>query len=172
MAFLLNFFVRRNVKLRNVHEVLGQYLQYDESNLEFSFETKTVSITTAEIKAEAFQDLHHAFALRGGFIDHMSINLQGELHVSNVLLVFGPHSTDFSWEDVLLCKSRLIALLTSLTDLRSSLKKKKKKKKKKKNREKKKYLKKTKKTTKKKEEKRKKKVRDEQKSKKKKVKNY
>lgn len=47
---------------------LGDFLQVDEENLEFSPSTGHLCLRNAELKADTFNDIHVPFTLRGGFI--------------------------------------------------------------------------------------------------------
>jgi len=125
---------------------LGDFLQVDEENLEFSPSTGHLCLRNAELKADTFNDIHVPFTLRGGFIEEMSVNVHpsafssggfgGEskkpvsVLIKNVFMVFGPQLSDWSWEHVYICKTRLVDMigkLLDLKDLKSSKRKKNKK---------------------------------------------
>jgi len=91
-----------------------------------------VSLQKAEFKAEVFDQLHLPFTLKGGFVDEMTVNMPiglfsetaAHVVIKNVFLVFGPHTTDWSWEHVHNCKSKLIDLVMKVYDLKPPKKKK------------------------------------------------
>lgn len=110
---------------------LGEFLKVEKENVVFNPVTGLCKLGKAEIKAEAFDQLHFPLALRGGFIDELSIsfpvNMFGggaaKVVINNVFFVFGPHTTDWSWEHVYACKTKLVDVVNKIMELRKSKKK-------------------------------------------------
>lgn len=123
MAFFQSF-------MKKVFEKkMGEFLRVEEGNYQCS--ASSVRLRQAEIKEEVFDELHLPITLRGGFIEEMSVTFPGmfgsgsaQVVIKNVFLVFGPHSTDWSWDHVYQCKSRLIDLVMKIYELKPRKKKK------------------------------------------------
>lgn len=111
---------------------LGEFLKAEE--MAFNPGSGYVGLKKAEFKTEAFDNLHFPFALKGGFIDEMSVSLPvsmfsssaAKVRIKNVFLVFGPHITDWTWDDVHRCKTKLIDLIMKIYELKPPKKAKKK----------------------------------------------
>merc|ERR1719265_1143817 len=112
---------------------LGDFLKVDKDNVQFNAASGQITLKKAEFKADVFDQLHFPVALKGGFIDEMAVNIPmsmfstgaAKVTISNIFFVFGPHVTDWSWDHVFKCKTRLIELVQKVNDLRSPAKKKK-----------------------------------------------
>ncbi|CAE8594318.1 unnamed protein product [Polarella glacialis] len=103
-------------------EKAGYFLSVDTKNVTIDIMHGRFVLKQAAIKASVFDGLHLPFTLRGGFIDEISINFKlglfnvgaaAEVVVKNVFFVVGPHTTDWSWEHVQQCKTKLIDLILS-----------------------------------------------------------
>lgn len=107
---------------------MGEFLKADE--MTFNPGSGYVGLKKAEFKTEAFDQLHFPFALKGGFIDEMSFsvpvsvfsNSPAKVKIKNVFFVFGPHITDWTWEDVHRCKTKLIDLIMKIYELKPAKK--------------------------------------------------
>lgn len=110
---------------------LGEFVKAEK--MTFDPGNGYVGLKKGEIKSEAFDQLHFPFALKGGFIDEMSISLPvsmfsnsaAKVSIKNVFLVFGPHVTDWSREDVYKCKTKLVDLISKIYELKPAKKPKK-----------------------------------------------
>lgn len=83
----------------------------------------------ASIVGQAFDSLHLPVTLLGGFIDELSVHLHLDVFnpggtvslqiiIKNVCLVFGAHTTDWSYSHVKQCKSKLVDLVMKVLDLK------------------------------------------------------
>jgi hypothetical protein len=103
---------------------LGDFLKAETMN--FDMTEGLVGIKKAEFKTEAFDNLHFPFALKGGYIDKMTMSVPmsmfstgaAKVQIKNVFLVFGPHITDWTWDDVHRCKTKLIDLIMKIYELK------------------------------------------------------
>eukprot|EP00746_Dinoflagellata_sp_MGD_P011964 gnl/MRDRNA2_/MRDRNA2_125305_c0_seq1.p1 gnl/MRDRNA2_/MRDRNA2_125305_c0~~gnl/MRDRNA2_/MRDRNA2_125305_c0_seq1.p1 ORF type:complete len:1133 (+),score=269.09 gnl/MRDRNA2_/MRDRNA2_125305_c0_seq1:131-3529(+) len=109
---------------------LGDFLKVNKENVIFNPGQGQVSIKEAEIKSEIFADLHFPVALKGGFIHELSMHLPvsifsdqvAKVVIKDVFFVFGPHTTDWSWEHVHKCKTRLVDFITKGLELKAGKK--------------------------------------------------
>lgn len=117
-------------------QTVGDFLEVDKSNMQFNPALGQIVLRKAEIRAEVFDELHFPVALRGGFIEEISINLNwafaaraaAKVVVKNIFLVLGPHTTDWSWTHVYKCKTKLVELIVKILELKPITKKSKEKK--------------------------------------------
>lgn len=105
---------------------LGNFLQVDSENVHFSPASGQASLRRAEFKAEVFDEIHLPVTLRGGFIEDMSVTLEGsailgtskaKVIVKDVFLLFGPHVSDWSWQHVYECRTKLVNLARKIFEL-------------------------------------------------------
>lgn len=108
---------------------VGEFCKVPEGNCQMS--SSEVKLLNAEIKEDVFDELHLPVTLRGGYIDEISLHFAGmfgtdgaRVVIKDIFLVFGPHSTDFSWDHVYKCKSRLIDLFMKIYEIKPRKKKK------------------------------------------------
>ncbi|CAE7721354.1 unnamed protein product [Symbiodinium sp. CCMP2456] len=115
---------------------VGDFLKVDQGNLRIDPSSGQFQLKKASIDGSAFDGLHLPVALRGGFIDELSVNLHLDVFnpggsvslqilIRNVFFVFGPHTTDWSWAHVMQCKSKLVDLIMKIAELKPSKKAKK-----------------------------------------------
>lgn len=115
---------------------VGDFLKVDQGNLRIDPSSGQFQLKKASIDGSAFDGLHLPVALRGGFIDELSVNLHLDVFnpggsvslqilIRNVFFVFGPHTTDWSWAHVKQCKSKLVDLVMKIAELKPSKKAKK-----------------------------------------------
>mmetsp|Transcript_18077 Transcript_18077/g.58466 ORF Transcript_18077/g.58466 Transcript_18077/m.58466 type:complete len:1127 (+) Transcript_18077:66-3446(+) len=114
-------------------EKLGDFLKVDAGNVQFSPSEGRLSLRQAEFKADVFDRLHFPFALRGGFIEEITVNVSAtgffgseagaKVVVKNVFLVLSPHVSDWSWQTVCECKAKLVDLIMKVYELKGSEKK-------------------------------------------------
>eukprot|EP00913_Durusdinium_trenchii_P012268 g11520.t1 len=101
----------------------------DEGNLRVDAATGQFLLKNASIVGQAFDGLHLPVSLRGGFIDELSVhlhldvfnpgaNVSLQILIKNVFLVFGAHTTDWSYGHVKQCKSKLVDLVMKILDLK------------------------------------------------------
>jgi len=103
---------------------LGDFIKADE--MKFEPGKGYIGIKKAEFKTETFDHLHLPFALKGGFIDEMSVSLPvsmfttspAKVVIKNVFFVFGTHATDWTWDDVHKCKTKLVDLIMKIYELK------------------------------------------------------
>jgi len=111
---------------------LGGLLKAEK--MEFNATDGYIGLKKAEVITEAFDELHFPFALKGGYIDEMSIAMPvsmfskapAKVSIKNVFFVAGPHVTDWTWDHVYKCKTKLVDLVMKIYELKPSKKKKKK----------------------------------------------
>merc|ERR1712048_824881 len=99
----------------------------DAENMLFAPTSGNITLKKASIKADVFDQLHFPLTLRGGYIDEMTTTFTVSLFstsnaakvvINNVLLVVGPHTTDWSWNHVHQCKTRLVDLVMKVYELK------------------------------------------------------
>jgi len=113
---------------------LGEFVEVAPGNMEFSFSggSGKFKLSKGQIKSDVFNNLHFPIALRGGYIEDITMSMEmgflgdspAKVDIKNVCLVFGPHQTDWSWDQVYRDKSRLVDLVMKIWELKSSKKKK------------------------------------------------
>jgi len=122
------------VKKKILDQALGDFFEVDKGNVQVDLANGRFTFRQAEIKADAFDELHLPFTIYGGFVDEISANFSvgmftsggsAKVVVNNVSLLVGPHTTDWSWEHVLGCKSKLVDLVLRLQELKHMEEKKK-----------------------------------------------
>eukprot|EP00931_Biecheleriopsis_adriatica_P061226 TRINITY_DN36804_c0_g1_i1.p1 TRINITY_DN36804_c0_g1~~TRINITY_DN36804_c0_g1_i1.p1 ORF type:complete len:1197 (+),score=244.75 TRINITY_DN36804_c0_g1_i1:67-3657(+) len=123
-ALIKNFFDKK----------VGDFLQVDAGNLHVDPASGQLLLKKASFKSDVFDGLHLPVTLKGGFIDEMSFNLElgvfssggtAKVTIKNVFFVLGPHVTDWSYNHVLACKTKLVDLIQKILDLKPKKKKKK-----------------------------------------------
>ena len=108
---------------------VGDFLKVDEGNLRVDASTGQFLLKNASIVGQAFDGLHLPVSLRGGFIDELSVhlhldvfnpgsNVSLQILIKNVFLVFGAHTTDWSYSHVKQCKSKLVDLIMKILELK------------------------------------------------------
>ena len=108
---------------------VGDFLKVDEGNLRVDAATGQFLLKKASVVGEAFDSLHLPLTLTGGFIDELSVhlhldvfnpggNVSLQILIKNVCLVFGAHTTDWSYRHVKQCKSKLIDLVMKVLELK------------------------------------------------------
>jgi len=108
---------------------VGDFLKVDEGNLHVDAATGQFLLKKAAIVGHAFDSLHLPLTLTGGFIDELSIhlyldvfnpggNVSLQILIKNVCLVFGAHTTDWSYSHVKQCKSKLVDLVMKVLELK------------------------------------------------------
>lgn len=114
---------------------LGHFVEVGKDNMLFSPGSGQISMTKAKIRPEVFDQLHIPFTIKGGYMDEVTVHMPtsgfglwgteqpAKVVINNVFLVFGPHTTDWSYQHVYDCKSKLIDLAMKVYDLKPPKKK-------------------------------------------------
>jgi len=122
-----------SIIMKFINQKLGDFLQVDAKNVQLSPGSGQLSLKEAAVRADVFDGLHLPFAVRGGFLEDVTVNVSSGLFargsgskvvVKNVFLVLGPHETDWSVQHVYDCKSKLVDLVMKVYELKGALKKK------------------------------------------------
>ncbi|CAJ1360868.1 unnamed protein product [Effrenium voratum] len=112
---------------------VGDFLKVDAGNLRVDAATGQFVLKKASIVGQAFDGLHLPVTLRGGFIDELSIhlhldvfnrggNVSLQILIKNVFLLFGPQTTDWSYDHVKQCKSKIVDLVMKILELKPAKK--------------------------------------------------